>query len=43
MEWHVDLHGHSIEELLPLLPDHEVVAQPMRTPGRYMVIAQPII
>jgi FkbM family methyltransferase len=42
MEWHADMHGHSIEELRPLLPTHEVVAQPMRTPGRYMVVARPM-
>jgi FkbM family methyltransferase len=41
MEWHADMHGHSIDELRPMLPAHEVFAKQLRTPGRYMVIARP--
>jgi FkbM family methyltransferase len=42
MEWHADMHGHTIEELRPMLPAHDVIAEPLRTPGRYMVIARPV-
>jgi FkbM family methyltransferase len=41
LEWHEDLLGHTVDEVVGLLPRHEVIAVPAGWPGRYIIHAVP--
>lgn len=41
MEWHADMHDHEPDELMALLPGHDVLAEALPSRGRFMVTARP--